>query len=137
MHRTFSIVLALRLFAITMGTLRAQNTISFQYCNAIAAGARGCALGENPIDCFWLQGIYDACIANAIELATPTPPPPSPSTPCTNGTQPEARPASGSEALGFAGPTEQVDHAIASQVFQLLNMLPSQFTLIPSSGGGN
>jgi len=43
----------------------------------------------------------------------------------------------GAGSSGIAGPTEQQDPIIASQVFQLLNMPTSQFTLIPSSGGGN
>ncbi len=96
--RTFSMIAIVLSFGTMSSVLLAQNTISFQYCNAIAAGGGlGCALGENPIDCTWLQGIYDACIANATALATPTPPPPSPPTPCTIGIQPEARPAPRSE----------------------------------------
>ena len=106
--RTFSMIAIVLSFGTMSSVLLAQNTISFQYCNAIAAGgALGCALGENPIDCTWLQGIYDACIANATALATPTPPPPSPPTPCTIGIQPEARPAPGSRSKGGMSPRDQ------------------------------
>lgn len=93
-RRVLSAMVVVLLFGYVQPGLKAQNTVSFQYCNAAFLGGElGCQLSDNPTDCAWIQSIYQTCVANANSLPPPPPSPPSPSTPCSPPILLEARPA--------------------------------------------
>jgi len=107
--------------------------------SSVAAGIKAACpnnpLAQNLTGALWKQNIFGGLdsdgvvsVISQMNGASTSPP---------NFLTPNDIHSQGLETLGFAGPTEQQDAKIASQVFQLLNMPTSQFTLIPSSGGGN
>ncbi|MGP0070352.1 MAG: esterase/lipase family protein [Bryobacteraceae bacterium] len=115
----------------------AVNTGALQL-SPVASGFRtscgNASLAQNLTATLWKQNIFGGLdsdgvvsIISQMNGASTSPP---------NFVAPNDIHSEGLEALGFLGLTEQQDPNIASQVFQLLNMPTSQFTLIPSSGGG-